>query len=160
MFLATGRPLKRVDTDRPIVFEQELDRRTFETVSVHYVINENIFRIFVTIFFINFFLMLDITLTSLWLHFDFILTSPEWSQVKEKWSQSEVKWRKSEVKVKSSEVKVKEKWSQSEVSEGKVKEKWSQSEVKWSQNEIKVKFVLVHTTLYRVLKSLQHLHPR
>ena len=47
--------LKRVDTDRPIVFEQELDRRTFETVSIHYVINENIFRIFVTIFFINFF---------------------------------------------------------------------------------------------------------
>ena len=43
--------LKRVDTDSRIVFEQELDRRTFETVSVHYVINETIFRFFVTIFF-------------------------------------------------------------------------------------------------------------
>ena len=60
--------LKRVDTDRPIVFEQELDRRTFETVSIHYVINENIFRFFVTIFFINFFFNAR-------LHFDFTLTS-------------------------------------------------------------------------------------
>ena len=50
-----GEPsLKRVYTDQRIVFEQELDRRTFETVSVQYVINENIFRIFVTFFFINF----------------------------------------------------------------------------------------------------------
>ena len=40
-----------MDTDRPIVFEQELDRRTFETVSVHYVINENVFIIFVTFFY-------------------------------------------------------------------------------------------------------------
>ena len=83
-----ARPLKRVDTDRPIVFEQELDRRTFETLSVHYVINENIFRIFVTIFFINFFFSCS---TSLWLHFDFILTSPAEGKVKSKWSQSEVK---------------------------------------------------------------------
>ena len=49
--------LKRVYTDQRIVFEQELDRHTFEIVSIHYVINENNFRFFVTIFFIDFFVL-------------------------------------------------------------------------------------------------------
>ena len=34
--------------------QEELDLRTFETISVQYVINESIFRIFVTMFEINF----------------------------------------------------------------------------------------------------------
>ena len=43
-------PLKSVYIEVRISSQEELDLRTFETMPVQYVINESIFRIFVTIF--------------------------------------------------------------------------------------------------------------
>ena len=63
--------LKSVYRLFPISSQKELDLRTFETMPVQYVINENIFRIFVTFFVINFF---EICSTSLSLNFQLTFT--------------------------------------------------------------------------------------